>query len=153
VADRADVDKSTESTESTESSQGSQAPAEARAAQTSDGAARRRPRISMHQVREVSVFVRTRLANTVWLAAVLCATVLALAALLVALDANSGNHVVEWLTHGAKRLAGPLSTVFTFHKEHGAPDEAKNALVNWGITALAYLVAGRFVQRLILPRS
>jgi hypothetical protein len=117
----------------------------------SDASARRRPRVSARHVRDAVAFVRTKVADTVWLVAVLCAAVLAIGALLVLLGANADNAVVTWFTDGATRLAGPLNTVFEFRTDDGSPAEVKNTVVNWGVAALAFLGVGRLVQRLLRP--
>lgn len=148
MSERATAEKRTESTPD-----GSPAPAAERSPWDSGHSTRRRPDLSMRHVRGAAAFLRTRVANAVWLVAALCAAVLALGALLVAFQANPDNSVVRWFTDGATWLAGPLSTVFEFTKPNGSPDAAKNALVNWGIAALAFLVVGRLVHRLIRPSS
>lgn len=104
---------------------------------------RRRPSVSMRQVRDGQAFVRNKVAAVIWLLAVLCAAVLAIGALLVAFEANPGNAVYQWFTDSAETLAGPLDNLFRFD------DEAKHTLVNWGIAALAYLVVGKLVSRII----
>lgn len=96
--------------------------------------------------------VRSRIASLVWIIAVVCAAILAIGALLVALDAvNESNPVVQWITDTAGTLAGPLGELFSFEKENSRTDQAKNALVNWGIAAVVYLLAGRILDRIIRP--
>jgi len=109
----------------------------------------RRSPLSMRRLRDGQAFVRNRIAGAVWLVAALCAAVLAIGALLVALEANPANSVVQWFSDAADTLAGPLGEIFIFERDNGSPDEAKNALVNWGIAAVAYLVVGKLVQRLV----
>ncbi len=96
--------------------------------------------------------VRLRLAQVVWLAAVVCALFLAVAALLVALDANPDNALVKLVLDVADALDlgvfDPDKGVFTFD---GADADTKNALVNWGLAAIAYLVVGRIVERIARP--
>lgn len=116
-----------------------------------DGAGRRRPQVSMRQVGQAVTLVRGKVADAVWLVAALCAAVLAIGAVLVALGANADNSVVIWFRDGATWLAGPLGTVFEFQKDNGSPDRVKNTVVNWGIAGLVFLVVGRLVQRLIRP--
>lgn len=148
MAERAAVDSDTENL-----TDKSPAPAGGRPTESSSRATRRRLRVSKRQVRDSATYLRTRLADVVWLASALCAVVLAVGALLVALEANSQNHVVQWFTDGAEWLAGPLGTVFEFEKRNGSPDAVKNSLVNWGIAALVFLVVGRLVHRVIRPPS
>ena len=96
--------------------------------------------------------VRSRLASLVWLVAVVCALFLAVGALLIALKANQDNAIVAFVLHVADRLdLGVFSReqgIFTFD---GKNAETKNALVNWGIAAIAYLVAGKVLDRIIRP--
>ena len=96
--------------------------------------------------------LRTLVAQLVWLVCVACALLLAAGALLVALDARRGNELVTFVLQSAdavdlgvfERNAG----VFDF-KGQGA--EIKNALVNWGLGAVAWLVVGRILDRIIRP--
>lgn len=96
--------------------------------------------------------VRSRLASLVWLVAVVCALFLAVGALLIALKANQDNAIVAFVLHVADRLdLGVFSReqgIFTFDGKNAA---TKNALVNWGIAAIAYLVAGKVLDRIIRP--
>jgi len=95
--------------------------------------------------------VRSRIASLVWLLAVICALVLAVGALLVALKANDGNAIVKFVLDAADTLdLGVFSRdngIFTF----SAGQEVKSALVNWGIGAVAYLVVGKILDRVIRP--
>ncbi len=96
--------------------------------------------------------IRTRIAQLVWLLFVLCALVLAVGALLVALDANVDNPLVEFVLDGADAV-----DLGVFSRENGIKEfagdnaDTKNALFNWGIGAIAYLVVGRIVDRVIRP--
>ena len=96
--------------------------------------------------------LRTGLAQVVWVAAVVCALFLAVGALLIALDANRDNALVSFVLDGADALdLGVFSRqngVFTFD---GSDAATKNALANWGLGAIAYLVVGRILERLIRP--
>jgi hypothetical protein len=77
---------------------------------------------------------------------------LAIGALLVALKANRHNAVVSFVLEGADKLdLGVFSRkhgIFTFHGKDAA---IKDALVNWGIGAIVYLVVGKIVDRVIRP--
>ena len=77
---------------------------------------------------------------------------LAVGALLIALKANQDNAIVSFVLDVADRLdLGVFSReqgIFTFD---GKNAETKNALVNWGIGAIAYLVAGKVLDRIIRP--
>ena len=90
--------------------------------------------------------LRNVLASIVWLAAVLCAAVLALGALFTALSqTNESNEMVRWVLDRGHDLVGPFGDLFRL-------ETAKNTLlVNWGIAALAYLVVGKVLERIIRP--
>jgi hypothetical protein len=96
--------------------------------------------------------VRSRIASVVWLVAVVCALFLAVGALLIALKANQDNAIVRFVLDGADRLdLGVFSRkegIFTFEGKDAA---TKNALVNWGIGAVAYLIVGKVLDRIIRP--
>jgi len=96
--------------------------------------------------------VRTRLAAVIWTLAVVCALVLAVAALLVALRANEGNAAVGFVLDAADVLDlgifGRENGIFAFT---GADAEVRNALVNWGLGAVAYLVVGKLLDRILHP--
>ena len=99
--------------------------------------------------------MRNRIASVVWLLAVVAAIILAAGALLIALDANQDNAIVEWVLDAAHAIDGPFWKVFEFTEENArgqvVTDETKEALVNWGLAAVAYLVVGRFLDRVIRP--
>jgi hypothetical protein len=96
--------------------------------------------------------VRLRLAQLVWLVCVLAALVLAIGALLVALKANTDNDLVKWMLDAADKL-----DLTVFDRDNGIKDftgknaEVKEALLNWGLAAIVWLVAGRIVDRIIRP--
>ncbi len=98
--------------------------------------------------------VRGAVASAVWLLAVLAALVLAAGALVVALEFNPGNSVVSFLTDTADRL-NLLGELKTFEGGRSADSQqsalVKTVLVNWGIAAVVYLVAGKVLDRLIRP--
>ncbi|MPZ61673.1 MAG: hypothetical protein GEU93_10335 [Propionibacteriales bacterium] len=90
--------------------------------------------------------IRGWIASAVWIIAVVCALILAIGALLVALEwANEDNSIVSWFQDSADWLAGPIGEIFEFDSE------SKNAMVNWGLAAVVYLVVGNIVQRIIRP--
>ena len=96
--------------------------------------------------------VRTRVAQVVWLVFVVCALFLAVGALLVALDANVDNPLVAFVLDGADAVdLGVFSRDNGIKQFTGANADTKNALFNWGIGAIAYLVVGRVVDRVIRP--
>ena len=96
--------------------------------------------------------IRIRIAQVVWLVCVVCALFLAIGALLIALDANQKNSLVKFVLDGANAVDLGL-----FSRSNGIKDftgdnaEVKNALFNWGIGAVVYLVVGRILDRLIRP--
>jgi hypothetical protein len=121
---------------------------------------RRRPRVSARQVahgaKVGSDAVRSRIASVVWIVAVVCAVILALAAVLIALQDNvkSGNPIVEWLTSVSNVIAGPFGDVEGNAFSGGVfnlDSTPKEALANWGVAAVLYLVAGRVLDRVIRP--
>ena len=95
---------------------------------------------------------RAALAHLVWLVCAGCAVLLAVGALLVALAANTDNALVNLLLRVADLL-----DLEVFSRENGvmqfkgAGAAVKNALVNWGLAALAWLLAGRLLDRLVRP--
>ena len=99
--------------------------------------------------------VRARIAQLVWLACVLCALcalVLAVGALLIALDANTSNALVDWVLRAADYVdVGVFSRQDGIKQFRGEGAEVKNALFNWGLAAIAWLVVGRVLERIIKP--
>ena len=95
---------------------------------------------------------RSKLASLLWLVAVVCALFLAVGALLIALKANQDNAVVLFVLDGADTLdMGVFSRdegIFTFDKDRNG---VKATLVNWGLAALAFLVVGKILDRVIRP--
>jgi len=63
--------------------------------------------------------------------------------LLVVLKANPTNSIVSELRDWARWLAGPFDGMFTFHSARVA------VAVNWGIAAVAYLIVGGLIARLL----
>ena len=96
--------------------------------------------------------IRTHLGQLIWLAAVVCALFLAVGALLVALDANVDNALVRFVLDVAAVVDLDVFSrgngVFAFE---GADAATKNALANWGLGAIAYLVVGRTLERIVRP--
>lgn len=97
------------------------------------------------QVKTASDAFRNRIAAVVWLIAVLAALILAVGALLIALDANADNAMVGWVFDAAKRID------WFFWKIFEMKDRTKNHLVNWGLAAVSYLIVGRIADRIIRP--
>ena len=83
------------------------------------------------------------------------AVILALGAILVVLrgNINEQNTIVKFITDVADAVSGPFSLeggIFDFSGKNAA---AKNALANWGIAAIVYLVIGRVLSNAIAPKS
>ena len=96
--------------------------------------------------------LRARIAQVVWLLCVLCALALAMGALLIALKANRDNSLVQFVLDAADAVdLGVVSTDEGIKQFAGKGAETKNALVNWGIGAIAWLVVGRILDRIIRP--
>jgi len=101
-----------------------------------------------------SDWIRLRLAQVVWLVCVVAALFLAVGALLIALgdSVNRSNDLVQFVLDTADKLdLGVFDLddgVFSFH---GKNAETKDALLNWGLAAVAWLIAGRILDRIIRP--
>ena len=92
------------------------------------------------------------LAQVVWLLFVVGALFLAVGALLVALDANTDNNLVQFVLDGADAVdLGVFSVDNGVLKFTGENAETKNALFNWGLGAVVWLVVGRILDRIIRP--
>jgi len=101
------------------------------------------------------IAIRTKLARVWSIVFGVLAAILALGALLVVLrdNVNESNSVVKLITDVADAISGPFSRddgVFDFT---GKNAESKNALLNWGIAAIVYLVIGRVGANVIAPKS
>lgn len=117
---------------------------------------RRRPTVTASQVKAGSDAVRSRIASVVRTIAIVCAVILGLAAILIALQDNvrSGNPIVQWLTNVSNVLAGPFGDVRDDTFGGGVfnlKSTPREALANWGLAAVVYLVAGRVLDRVIRP--
>jgi hypothetical protein len=96
--------------------------------------------------------IRTRVAQLVWLLCVVAALFLAVGALCVALGANKDNGAVQFVLDGAKFFDLGIFSRSNGIKTFGGDNAAtKNALFNWGIAAVLYLVVGRILERIIRP--
>lgn len=93
---------------------------------------------------------RAAAAQAVWVVAALLAVVLAVGALLVAIDqTNESNGLVSFVLDLADGV-----DLGVFDRRDGVmtfDTESANALVNWGLAAVAWLVIGRILERLIRP--
>jgi hypothetical protein len=101
-------------------------------------------------VRSGSARARVAIAQAVWAIAALLAVILAIGALLVAIDqTNESNGLVSFILDLAD---GVDLGVFDRHNGVMSFDtESANALVNWGLAAVAWLVIGKVLDKLIRP--
>jgi hypothetical protein len=106
------------------------------------------------QAKAAAARVRARIAQAVWLVCALAALVLAVGALCIALKANPDNSLVKFCIDTADKLdLGVFSRIdgVAHWKGHTHTALTKNALVNWGLAAVVWLVAGRIVERIVRP--
>jgi hypothetical protein len=99
--------------------------------------------------------VRSTIARVVRIVFAVLAAILALGAVLVVLrdNVNEQNAIVKFITDVADAVSGPFSRDNGIFDFSGKNATAKNALVNWGIAAIVYLVIGRLLAGLIAPKS
>lgn len=99
--------------------------------------------------------IRSKLARVVRLVFGVLATILALGALLIVLrnNINEQNSIVKLVTDVAEAISGPFSRTDGIFDFSGKNAVAKNALLNWGIAAIVYLLLGRLLANAIAPRS
>ena len=96
--------------------------------------------------------IRATLAQLLWLGCAFCALLLAVGALLVALDANRSNALVDAVLDAAAVVdLEVFSRVDGIKRFRGEGADVKNALFNWGLGAVAWLVAGRILDRVVRP--
>jgi hypothetical protein len=96
--------------------------------------------------------VRTRIAQLLWLVCVVFAAFLAAGALTYALDANPDNALVQFIRDVASAVDLGVFSLENGIKEFvGKNSDTKNALVNWGLGAVFWLVLGRILDRVVRP--
>jgi hypothetical protein len=96
--------------------------------------------------------VRRRGAQVVWFICVLFALFLAVGALTYALNANPDNGLVDFVRTWANRVdLGVFSPVNGIKEFTGDNADVKNALFNWGLGSLFWLVLGRILDRVLRP--
>lgn len=96
--------------------------------------------------------IRARVAQLLWLASALAALLLAVGALMVALDANRSNSLVDFILRAADFVdLGVFSRTDGIKQFRGQDADVKNALFNWGLGAIAWLVVGRVLDRIVKP--
>jgi hypothetical protein len=100
--------------------------------------------------------VRQWVARGAWLLCALFALVLAVGALLIALHgagSNPENSLYKFVVQSADKLdLGAFSRDNGLFSFKGDDALTKNALTNWGIAAVIWLVIGRLLDRVIRPR-
>ena len=96
--------------------------------------------------------IRVRLAQVVWGLFAIAALFLAVGALLIAVNANRDNALVRFVLDTANALdLGIFSRSNGIKHFTGENADVKNALLNWGLAAVAWLVLGRILERMIRP--
>ena len=91
-------------------------------------------------------------ARVVWAVCLTLALILAAAAFSFALDANEENDLVLLIRDLADAFDLGFFDLGNPVKEFGDPNsDVKNALFNYGICAVIYLIVGRFLERIIRP--
>ena len=99
--------------------------------------------------------VRAQVSRIVRIVFGVLATILALGAVLVVLgnNVNEQNSIVKLITDVAEAVSGPFSRTDGIFSFSGDNAKAKNALLNWGIAAIVYLVVGRLLANAIAPKG
>lgn len=96
--------------------------------------------------------IRKLLAQAAWIVCVLAALSLVLGAALIALDANEANGAVAFVLDLAERAdLGWFSRENGPFQASGENKVTKDALINWGLGAVVWLVAGKIVERIVRP--
>ena len=97
--------------------------------------------------------IRAKLAQLVWLVCLACALLLISGALMIALKANPTNELVRFVKDAADAVdLGVFQRndgVLKFEEGSRQSRAIKNALVNWGLAAVVWLVVGRIASRLV----
>lgn len=98
---------------------------------------------------------RLVLARVLWLVCAVFALILALAVLLIAVDANTKNELVRWIIArsddvdlGFFDLQNPIKD---WDESKAAPEDVKSALFNYGIAAIVWLGLGKLLDRVVRP--
>ena len=99
--------------------------------------------------------IRETMARILRVVFLVFSVVLALGAFLVAAHDNvsQNNELVKVVLKFADAIDGPFSRKNGIFEFHGKNADTKDAVVNWGIAAIVYLGIGRYLQRLLAPRS
>jgi hypothetical protein len=99
--------------------------------------------------------VRDQAARAVRIIFSILAAILALGAVLVVLhnNINQDNSIVKFILDTADNVSGPFSRDNGIFHFTGKNALSKNALLNWGLAAIVYLVIGRVLANLIAPKG
>lgn len=99
--------------------------------------------------------VRSQVARAVRLIFAILATILAVGAILVVLrgSINMTNPIVKFIIDTAEAISGPFSRTDGIFRFTGKSGISKNALLNWGLAAIVYLLIGRLLANLIAPKG
>lgn len=96
--------------------------------------------------------LRTMLGEIVWIVCLLAAAALLLGTALVVVGANTHNALVQAVLHEADWAdIGVFSRTAGIKQFTGDGAAVKNALTNWGLGAVAWLVVGRIARRVLAP--
>ncbi len=99
--------------------------------------------------------IRTKIGQLVWFVCVVFALVLAVGALLISLQGsgtNSANSLYKFVVESGDKLDfGVLSRENGLFDFVGKNSDIKDALANWGLAAIVWLVLGRIADRIIRP--
>lgn len=99
--------------------------------------------------------IRAKTARAIKIVFGVLATILALGAILVVLrhSINPHNSIVKLILQIADGVSGPFSRTNGIFHFTGKGAVEKNALLNWGIAAIVYLLLGRVLSNLVAPKS
>ncbi len=99
--------------------------------------------------------IRNRVSQIVWIVCVVFALVLAAGALLIALQGagtNSANSLYKFIVETGDKLDfGVFSRDNGLFDFVGKNSDTKDALANWGLAAVIWLVIGRILERVVRP--
>lgn len=97
--------------------------------------------------------VRAKLAQAIWTVCLVLALVLIAGALLIALGANADNALVTFVVDIADRVDLGVfdrdNGILKFDEGSRHSREVKNALVNWGLAGIVWMILGRLGAKLI----
>jgi hypothetical protein len=99
--------------------------------------------------------IRSKAARAVRIIFGILAAILAIGAVLVVLHSNinESNSLVKFIEDTADNISGPFSRTDGIFHFTGKGAVSKNALLNWGIAAIVYLLIGRVLANLIEPKG